>query len=173
MDLEKIKSLIREIPDFPKPGIKFKDITPILKDPSAFEYVVEKMAERFKDKNITKVASAESRGFILGSGIALKLKAGFVPLRKPGKLPYKTIKEEYELEYGKDAFEVHVDGIEDGDRVLLVDDVVATGGTIKAAANLVERLGGKVEGIALLIALKELGGLEKIKDYDTFTLLEL
>ncbi|MEM2974334.1 MAG: adenine phosphoribosyltransferase, partial [Candidatus Micrarchaeia archaeon] len=150
MRLKELKLMIREIPNFPKPGINFKDITPILQNPEAFRYVINKMANKFKGKNINVVASAESRGFIFGAALAYKLKVGFVPLRKPGKLPYKTLKEEYKLEYGTDAFEIHVDGIKKGDNVLIVDDVLATGGTMKAAVNLIEKLEGKVAGITLL-----------------------
>ncbi len=178
MRLSEVKKMIREIPDWPKPGVLFKDITPILKDRNAFKLVIDKMAKKFKKMKIDKVASAESRGFILGATLAYKLKAGFVPLRKPGKLPYNTIKEEYSLEYGKDAFEVHVDGIEKGDNVLIVDDVLATGGTMNAAVNLVKKLGGNVVGIALLIELENLGGRKKImsengiKDDEIYALLK-
>lgn len=162
MNLKTIEAMIRVVPDWPKPGISFKDITPILKDGRAFRFVIDKLARRFAKDDIDIVASAESRGFILGSTLAYKLGAGFVPLRKPGKLPWKTLREEYELEYGKDAFEVHQDGICPGDSVLIVDDVLATGGTMTAAIKLVERLGGVIAGVALLIELQPLGGRRKI-----------
>jgi adenine phosphoribosyltransferase len=162
MKLSEVKSMVREIPDWPKQGVLFKDITPILKNPEAFKLVIDKLSRKFRKLKINKVASAESRGFILGATLAYKLKAGFVPLRKPGKLPYNTIREEYSLEYGKDAFEVHVDGIEKGDNVLIVDDVLATGGTMNAAVNLVKKLGGNVVGIALLIELENLNGRKKL-----------
>ena len=171
MKLKELKSMVREIPDFPKPGINFKDITPILQNSAAFRYIIRKMASKFKDKNITMVASAESRGFIFGAALAYKLGAGFVPLRKPGKLPYKTLKEEYKLEYGTDAFEIHVDGIKKGDNVLIVDDVLATGGTMRAAVNLIEKLEGKVAGIALLSELGFLKGREKLDGYDIYSLI--
>lgn len=173
MSISKIKRMIRTIPDFPKPGISFKDVTPILKDPEAFRFVVRRMAKGFKDRKIDVVASAESRGFIFGAALAYELGAGFVPLRKPGKLPFRTLREEYLLEYGKDAFEIHVDGIRRGDNVLIVDDVLATGGTMKAAVNLVHRLKGKVAGIALLIELAGLNGRSKIEDYDVRSLIKL
>ncbi|MEM2175043.1 MAG: adenine phosphoribosyltransferase [Candidatus Micrarchaeia archaeon] len=171
-----LKKMVREIPNWPKPNVMFKDITPILKDKEAFNFAINKLSRKFRKMKIDKVASAESRGFILGSALAYKLKAGFVPLRKPGKLPWNTIKEEYDLEYGKDAFEVHVDGIEKGDKVLIVDDVLATGGTMKAAINLVKKLGGEICGIALLIELKELNGrkklLEDVRDDMIYSLMK-
>lgn len=173
MDTKDLEEMIREVPDFPKPGIKFKDITPLLKSPEAFEFIVKKMAEQFKDKGINLIASAESRGFILGAALANEMKTGFVPLRKPGKLPYKTIKEEFELEYGKDAFEIHIDSIKEGDNVLIVDDVLATGGTMKAATSLVHRLKGNVSGIAILIELVGLDGRKKIKDCEVYSLMKV
>jgi adenine phosphoribosyltransferase len=177
MKLTEVKKMIREIPDWPKQGVLFKEITPILKDPKAFKTVIDKLARRFKKVQIDKVVSAESRGFILGATLAYKLKAGFVPLRKAGKLPYDTVKEEYSLEYGKDTFEIHVDGIEKGNNVLIVDDVLATGGTMNAAINLVRKLGGNVIGIALLIELESLEGRKKIisngiKDEQIYSLLK-
>ena len=172
MKISEVKSLIREIPDFPKPGINFKDITPLLKNPDAFRFVVNKLARKFKDRKINIIASAESRGFILGAALAYKLKAGFVPLRKPNKLPFKTLRQEYKLEYGTDAFEIHVDGIKNGDNVLIVDDVLATGGTMRAAVDLVEKLGGNVVGIALLSELEFLNGREKLNGYDVYSLIK-
>jgi adenine phosphoribosyltransferase len=169
-DLEK---MLRTIPDFPKPGISFKDMTPILQNPEAFRYVIKSIAQEFRNKKIDIVASAESRGFILGAALAYELGAGFVPFRKPGKLPYKTLREEYMLEYGTDAFEIHVDGVKKGDNVLIVDDVLATGGTMKAAVNLVKRLHGNIVGIALLIELTGLNGKSKIADENVFSLIKL
>jgi len=167
-----LKDKIRTIPHFPKKGIMFKDITTLLKDPHAFRYVIREMMHHFDGKNINIVASAESRGFILGAVLAHELHAGFVPLRKPGKLPYKTIKQEFQTEYSTDAFEVHEDAIEKGDMVLIVDDLLATGGTAKAAINLVEKLHGKIVGLAFLIELSFLKGREKLKGYDVLTLVD-
>jgi len=165
-----LKSKIREIPDFPKKGVNFKDITPLLLDHSSFSYALQQLIENFKDKKIDIVASAESRGFILGSIIAYELKAGFVPLRKPGKLPYKTIRQEFQTEYSTDAFEIHEDAIVPGNKVLIVDDVIASGGTAKAAADLVGKLGGEIVSFVFLIELSGLRGREKIKNYNEFNL---
>jgi len=167
-----LKDKIRTIPHFPKKGIMFKDITTLLKDPHAFRYVIREMMHHFDGKNINIVASAESRGFILGAVLAHELHAGFVPLRKPGKLPYKTIKQEFETEYSTDAFEIHEDAIEKGDNVLIVDDLLATGGTAKAAIDLIEKLHGKIVGLAFLIELSFLKGREKLKGYDILTLVD-
>jgi len=169
MDLAKY---IRDIPDWPKPGVLFKDITTLLKEPEAFREAVDRLAEPFKDKDIDLVVSIEARGFIFGGALAYKLGAGFVPARKPGKLPAETIKEEYALEYGTDALEVHKDAIKPGQKVLLFDDVLATGGTLSAAARLIERLGGEIVGIALLIDLTFLKGREKLKKYEVYSLIE-
>lgn len=166
-----LKSKIREIPDFPKKGINFKDITPLLLDHAAFSYALHQIIRRFRGEGIDIVASAESRGFIIGSVLAYELGAGFVPLRKPGKLPYKTIRQEFQTEYSTDAFEIHEDAIKKGDNVLIVDDVLATGGTASAAAQLVERLGGRVASLVFLIELSFLKGREKIKKYPVFSLL--
>lgn len=168
-----IEKKIRVIPDFPKPGISFKDITPILKDPNSFNFVIDQITAEFKDKGIDIVASAESRGFIFGAALAYTLGAGFVPLRKQGKLPYCTIREEFELEYGKDAFEIHQDSVKHGDNVLIVDDVLATGGTMRAATNLIKRLNGNVAGIAVLIELTGLDGRKKLGDCEVYSLLKL
>ncbi len=166
-----LKDKIRTILNFPKQGIMFKDITTLLKDPHAFRHVIREMLNHSDGKGINIVASAESRGFIFGAVLAHQLHAGFVPLRKPGKLPYKTIKQEFITEYSKDAFEVHEDAIEKDDNVLIVDDLLATGGTAKAAVDLVERLGGNIIGLAFLIELRFLKGREKLKGYDIFTLV--
>jgi len=172
MDIEEIKSKIRTVPHWPKQGVMFRDITTLLKDPEAMRHVIKKFAERYRDKKITKIVGVESRGFIFGAILAHELGIGFVPARKPGKLPSKTTKVEYELEYGKDALEMHEDAIEQGDKVLIVDDLCATGGTLKATAELVEKLGGKVEEIAYLIDLPELKGKEKLGNYNVFNLIE-
>lgn len=158
---------IRSIPDWPKKDILFRDITPLLADRNAFAAAVENIADRYKDKNIDYVAAVEARGFIFGAAVAARLGAGFVPIRKKGKLPYKTESVTYDLEYGKDTLEVHIDAVKKDSGVLMVDDLLATGGTMAAACRLIEKIGGKVEAIAFLIELKDLGGREKIKNYDT------
>ena len=167
-----LKDKIRTIPDFPKKGIMFKDITTLLQDSHAFRHSIRAMLNYFDGRGINVVASAESRGFIFGSVLAYELNAGFVPLRKPGKLPYKTIKQEFTTEYSTDAFEMHEDAIKKGDRVLIADDLLATGGTAKAAADLVERLGGKVVGFAFLVELSFLNGREMLKDYDVLSIVD-
>ena len=169
-----LAKLIRNVPDFPKKGIQFKDITTLVKDPAGLKESCENIAAKFKGKGITKVCGIESRGYVFGSLIAYLLGAGFVLIRKPGKLPAKTIKETYDLEYGKDTIEMHEDAINKGEKVLIVDDLLATGGTALAAAHLVEKAGGKVEGIAFVIELTHaLHGREKLKGYNVFTLLDI
>ncbi len=157
-----LRSLIRDIPDYPKPGIVFKDITPLLADPKAFRMATEAMAAPFVDSGVTHVVAIESRGFILGGPVAQRLGTGLVPVRKPGKLPSATRRETYELEYGTDALEVHADACDDRATVLVVDDVLATGGTADAARRLVESLGARVIGFSFLIALDFLPGLERL-----------
>lgn len=159
---EKLRHLIRDISDFPKPGILFRDITPLLSDPSGLALAVELLANPFRGKNIDLVVGAESRGFIFGTAVACCLSAGFVLVRKPGKLPHKRISKSYDLEYGKDTLEMHADAIVKGQRVLIVDDLLATGGTMKACCELVEHLGGTIAGVAVLIELTGLGGREKL-----------
>ncbi|MCK5023551.1 MAG: adenine phosphoribosyltransferase [Candidatus Aenigmarchaeota archaeon] len=166
-----IKSKIRTVPHFPKEGVMFKDITTLLQDSDAFRYVIAEMLKKIEGKKIDKVVSAESRGFIFGSVLAHELGAGFVPLRKPGKLPAKTIKEEFDTEYSKDAFEIHEDSVKKGENVLIVDDLLATGGTLKASVKLIERLGGNIVGISVLIELDFLGGRDKVKGYDVFSIV--
>jgi adenine phosphoribosyltransferase len=166
-----LRAKIRTVPHFPKQGVMFKDITTLLQDANAFRRAIDEMMSHFRGRRIDKVVSAESRGFILGSAIAYELGAGFVPLRKPGKLPWKKLREEFNTEYSKDAFEIHEDAIQKGESVLIVDDLLATGGTLEAATKLVKRLGGDVAGIAVLIELSFLKGREKLKDYDVFTLI--
>ena len=166
-----LKRCIRNIPDFPKAGILFKDITTLLKDAKAFKYAVEKLAEKYKGKKIDAVLSVESRGFIFGSAIACLLGAGLVPIRKKGKLPFKTYSISYDLEYGKAGIEIHQDALQKGSKVLLVDDVLATGGTVEAATQLVEKLGGDIRGIYFLIELLDLKGRKRLKDYTSFSLI--
>lgn len=166
-----LRQFIRVIPDFPKKGISFKDVTPLLLNPRAFRYSVNCFAEFANEKEADLIASAEARGFIFGSAVAYKLGKGFVPIRKPGKLPFKTEKVAFEKEYGQDFFELHSDAIKSGQRVLVVDDVLATGGTAKAIAELIQRLGGRVAGFSFLIELDYLKGREKLSGYDVYSLI--
>ncbi|MDP6600183.1 MAG: adenine phosphoribosyltransferase [Candidatus Woesearchaeota archaeon] len=167
-----LKSKIRTIPDWPKKGIMFRDITPLLQDKKAFKYVIDKFYERYKGKNIGVIVAIESRGFIFGSTLAYKLECSFVPVRKEGKLPHKTMKQEYTLEYGTSAVEIHEDAIKQGQNVLIVDDLIATSGTALATIKLVELLGGKVVECAFVVELIDLKGREKLKDYNVFSLVE-
>lgn len=162
MDADDLKDLIVEVPDFPKPGISFKDITPILQDPVAFQFVIDNLAAAYKDDDVDLVLGIESRGFLFGAPLALALGKGFIPVRKPGKLPRERISASYALEYGVDALEVHRDAVQGGQKVILVDDVLATGGTIAACTQLVQRLGGEVVGVAFLMELTFLAGREKL-----------
>jgi adenine phosphoribosyltransferase len=171
MDIEAIRGLIRDVPDFPDPGIVFRDITPVLADPIAFSTITDLIVVHFGRGNIDKVVGIEARGFILASPVAYHFGAGFVPIRKKGKLPWRTVGEDYALEYGSATLELHTDAVEAGERVLIVDDVLATGGTAKAAASLVEQIGGKVYGIACVIELDFLKGREKLEGRDVFTLI--
>lgn len=167
-----LKKHIRSIPDFPKPGILFKDITTLLMHKKAFKHAVNTLAAKFKGKKIDKIVAVEARGFILGGAIAHKLGAGFVPVRKKGKLPWKTDSATYALEYGTDTLEMHHDAITPGEKILIVDDLLATGGTVKAVTELVERFRGKIIGIAFLIELKDLKGKEKLKGYPIYSLIK-
>jgi adenine phosphoribosyltransferase len=167
----KLEEFIRDISDFPKPGVIFKDITPLLKNHNALNESIKRMSESVAGLGITHVAAIESRGFIFGAGVAMNIGAGFVPIRKPGKLPAETIRENYELEYGFDGLEMHKDALREGDRVLLVDDVLATGGTMCAAIKLVEFSGAMVVKIAFLIELSFLKGREKLPGYDVNALI--
>lgn len=160
--MDDIRALIRDIPDYPKPGVLFYDITPVLGDARAFADLLDALTAPFRDSAIDKVAGIEARGFTLAAPVAEKLGAGFIPIRKPGKLPYKVHREEYALEYGTDALEIHVDAIEAGDRVLLVDDVIATGGTAGAAVSLLDKVGAEVVGFAVFIELAFLSGIESL-----------
>jgi len=170
-NLSRLRSLIRDVPDFPHEGIVFKDITPLLGDEVGFSSAIDMIVVHFGRGNVDKVVGIEARGFILASPVAYHFGAGFVPVRKADKLPWETESQEYELEYGKETLEIHKDAFERGERVLIVDDVLATGGTARATAELVERLGGNVMGIACLIELSFLKGREQIQDYEFFSLL--
>jgi len=170
--VQELKISIRDIPDFPKKGIIFKDITTLLKDGKKFQKAIDCIVERYKGKKIDKVVSVEARGFIFGSAVAYKLGAGLIPVRKKGKLPHETNRVEYELEYGKDSLEIHKDAISAGDNVLIIDDLLATGGTMKAVCDLVEGMGGKVVEIAFLIELTFLKGRDRLKGHQIFSLIE-
>jgi adenine phosphoribosyltransferase len=170
--MERVKGLIRDVPDFPQEGILFKDITPLLADDDGFSSAIDLIVVHYGRGNIDKVVGIEARGFILASPVAYHFGAGFVPVRKEGKLPWETAREEYALEYGTAVLEVHKDAIAPGERVLIVDDVLATGGTARATASLVEQLGGKVVGIACLIELGFLNGREALAGYDFFSLIQ-
>jgi adenine phosphoribosyltransferase len=167
-----LKQMIRSVPDFPKPGINFFDITTLLKEPAGLKATIDALSAPYADSRIDAVVGIESRGFILGSAVAQQLGAGFIPVRKPGKLPAKAIKEVYELEYGKDAIEIHADAIEKGQRVLIVDDVLATGGTAAATTRLVKQLGGRLHGLAFLIELTFLNGKSKLTGESVFSVLQ-
>ncbi len=169
---ENLRELIRDVPDFPEEGIVFKDITTLLKDKDAFKRAIDLISERYRGEGVEKVVSIEARGFILGAGIAYQLRSGFVPVRKRDKLPSQTFREEYELEYGTDAVEIHRDSIGQGERVLVVDDLLATGGTALATCRLVQRLKGEVVGVAFLIELSFLRGRDKLKEYEVFSLIQ-
>lgn len=171
MDASDLQALVREVPNFPKDGIDFKDITPLLANESAFSSMIDLIVGHYGQGSIDLVAGIEARGFILASPVAYHFGAGFVPVRKVGKLPWHVESESYALEYGTATLEIHTDAIEKGDRVLVVDDVLATGGTAEAAAALVERLGGVVAGIACLLELTALAGRGRIADYDFFSLI--
>jgi adenine phosphoribosyltransferase len=171
MDIEQIKALIRDVHDFPEPGVVFKDITPVLADPIAFSTITDLMVVRFGRGNVDKVVGIEARGFIIASPVAYHFGAGFVPIRKQGKLPSETVGQDYELEYGTATLELHIDAITPGERVLIVDDVLATGGTAQAAASLVQRVGGKVCGIATVIELEFLHGRERLAEHELYTLI--
>ena len=167
-----LKQHIRHVPDFPKQGILFYDITTLLRDPQGFRMTVDMLSTPYEDQGIEAVVGIESRGFILGAAVAERIGAGFVPIRKPGKLPARALKETYDLEYGKDAIEIHEDAIEKGQRVLIVDDVLATGGTASAAAQLVRKLGGDLHGLAFLIELVFLNGKSKLGNEKVFSVLQ-
>ena len=165
------KSIIREIPDFPKPGILFYDLTTLMKNPAGFAAAIDQLAEPYRDKNIDVVLGIEARGFIFASSLAYKLGAGFVPVRKPGKLPAATHRASYDLEYGKDSLEIHQDAIAPGSNVLIADDLIATGGTAAAVADMVRQMGGNLTGLAFLVELEFLHGREKLQGLDVFSLI--
>lgn len=172
MNQATLQTIIRDVPDFPKKGILFKDITPLLKDAKAFQLAIDAFVEQIGKKKIDYIVGIESRGFIFSPVLAYKLHAGFIPVRKKGKLPHKTEEVSYDLEYGSAVLEIHRDALEKGARVAIVDDLLATGGTALATAHLVEKLGGKVEMMAFLIELNFLNGREKLSKYDIFSLLQ-
>ena len=165
------RPFIRDIPDFPKPGILFKDITPLLADPTAFRASIERLAERYGHQQVDAIAAAEARGFLFAAPLALALRKPLVPLRKPGKLPFRTYSLKYDLEYGQAELHMHVDGITSGQRVLMIDDVLATGGTMAAGCQLIEHAGGTVVGCAFLVELSFLHGRQKLNGHDVFSLV--
>jgi adenine phosphoribosyltransferase len=166
-----VRDAIRDVPDFPKPGIVFKDITPVLQDPALFAAVVETLVTRYRSQHIDQVLAVESRGFIFGAPLATAIGAGFVPLRKPGKLPYETRSESYELEYGSGTLEIHADGVRPGDRVVIVDDLLATGGTAEASLKLARKLGAVVVELAFLVELGFLAGRNRLPDVPVHSLI--
>ena len=167
-----LKDYIRDVPDFPKPGILFRDITPLLSSPSAFSQCIDRFAEEYDGKGVDVIAAAEARGFIFAVPLAMRLNAAFVPVRKPGKLPFRTHSLEYELEYGTDCLEIHEDSIVAGQKVLIIDDLLATGGTVDACCRLVEQCGATVAGCGFLINLSFLNGAERLGDRNLFSILE-
>ena len=167
-----LKELVRDVPNFPKKGIIFKDITPLLRNPASLKEIVDKMSDHYAGQKINVIVGAEARGFLIGPVVAVSLNAGFVPVRKPGKLPYETASMAYQLEYGTDTLEIHKDGIKPGDNVLMVDDLLATGGTMAACCNLVESLGGKIVGCAFIIELTFLHGRNLLSKHDVFSLIQ-
>ena len=170
--MEELKQKIRNVPDFPKPGIGFKDITTLIKDGEALKKSVDAIAQNYNPTDIDLIVGIEARGFLFAAALAYKWGKGVIPIRKPGKLPAETVREEYSLEYGTDAIEVHKDAIAKNQRILIIDDLLATGGTVAAACRLVEKLGGKVASIAFLIELSFLKGIEKLKNYDVISLIK-
>ncbi len=168
-----LEAFIRDVVDFPKEGIVFKDITPMLADPAALKDAVAQLAAPYRDMHVDVVVGMESRGFIFGPAVACELGAGFVPTRKPGKLPADTISETYELEYGTDTLEIHADAIKPGQKVLMVDDLIATGGTMKAACELVKKLGGEIVGAAFVVELSFLNGRDKLPGIDVMSLMQV
>jgi adenine phosphoribosyltransferase len=167
-----LKSFVRDIPDFPKPGILFRDITPLLASPLAFQAAIDRFATRYAEEKIDVIVAAEARGFIFAAPLALRLNAAFVPVRKPGKLPYSVHTFSYELEYGKDTLQMHTDAVVKGQRVLVIDDLLATGGTVEACLSLVEKTGAEVVGCGFAIHLKDLGGEDRLKPVPVFSLIE-
>ena len=167
-----LKDYIRDVPDFPQPGVLFRDITPMLSDPAAFSYTVEQLTRRYQDAALDAIVAIESRGFIFGAPLAWRIGKAFIPVRKEGKLPGAAISVEYSLEYGRSIMELHAGDVKPGDRVLIIDDVLATGGTLAAAAKLVEKAGGQVAGMGLVIELEFLQGRQVLPEYDVFSLVQ-
>jgi len=167
-----LKKYIRDVPDFPEPGILFRDITPLLRNPQAFNYAIDRLVDRYSQHSFDTVVAVESRGFLFGAPLACRMGKSLVLVRKPGKLPATTNSAQYSLEYGSNVLEIHADDIQPGERVVVLDDLLAIGGTLKAAAELVEGSGGVVTGIGLVIELKDLGGRDRLKGYDIFSLLQ-
>jgi len=172
VEVDHLKKLIREVPDFPKKGILFYDITTLLKDKTGLAMLIDKLSEHYISQDVDLVLGMEARGFIFAPALAYRLNAGFVPVRKPGKLPAECVKYDYSLEYGTNTLEIHKDAIQKGQRVLIVDDLLATGGTAEATAKLAESLGGKVAGLGFVVELSFLNGREKLKNYDVMSLLQ-
>lgn len=174
MTAEYIKSVVKSVPDYPKPGIIFRDVTSVLEDHTAFSSCIALMVEKYKGLHFDKVAGTEARGFLFGAPLAIELGIGFIPVRKPNKLPREVVSESYELEYGVDTLEIHKDAVKEGDRVLLIDDLLATGGTIAASASLIRSLGGVVDHAGFVIGLPDLGGYEKLSalDIDCYSICE-
>ena len=166
-----LKNYIRSIPDFPQKGVLFRDLTPLMGNAEALSFAVKNIAEFFKDKHVDKVAAIEARGLIFGAPIAMLLHVGFVPVRKPGKLPFELIRKEFQLEYGMSILEIHKDAIRKGEKVLMIDDLLATGGTALAASQLIESLGGEIVGWGFVVILKDLKGEEKLTKYPVFSLI--
>ena len=169
--MEKLKSFIRNVPDFPHEGIQFKDVSTLFQSQEGFSMALDGLVEIYKDQKIDKIAGVESRGFILGAALADRLKVGFLMIRKKGKLPWKAVSQSYDLEYGTDELELHIDAVQEGEKVLVVDDLLATGGTLEAAGKLVEQLKGEVMGMTCVVELTGLPGREKLKDYDVTSLI--
>lgn len=167
-----LKDKIRNIPDFPKPGVVFRDITTLISDPDAFKYCVNKLAKYYREKGVTRIAAIESRGFIFGGVVALKLGVGLALIRKKGKLPGATVSEEYQLEYGTDSIEIHTDAVTEWDRVAIIDDLLATGGTAEAAVRLIEKLGAEVTGLGFVVELSFLGGRKRLAGHDVYALVD-
>lgn len=166
-----LKRYIRSIPNFPKPGILFRDITPLLAAPPAFQQVIDTLVDHYRSKRVDSIAAAEARGFIFAAPLALALQARFIPVRKPGKLPFETLSLEYQLEYGTDSLEMHKDAVSPGDRVLLIDDLLATGGTMEACVRMMEQIGAVVVGAAFVIELDFLNGRQRLKPFEIFSLI--
>lgn len=170
--MEALKQIVREIPDFPKPGILFYDITTLLRDAKGFAEVIDIFARHYRDQKLDAVVGVEARGFIFAAAVANRLGLGFIPVRKPGKLPYRTVSQSYQLEYGTDTLEMHADAVRRGDRILLIDDLMATGGTARAVAEMVRGQGGDVAGIGFVIELEFLSGRKSLPEYEIFSILK-